>query len=1466
MKNRLYRAQSGMQIPSKAEVEEFIIGEYQKDPSVDNIAYAVQELYGINYETALNVVEDVLAYGLPFENEGLQDFIPDAEPLPDQSTFGQRYEYPELTEDSIALNEEEWGWDDSNQEPSLLNESSKKKGGSISKKKFVKKVVKDLRKAAEGMEQEGNEASTNDIPVGGRGELISNFRRGIKDLGNEFYAKQMYEGMPAEEDEGMAQWGGTRRMARKAARDWRNMFGKIPVGMFGPGVPNYLGFISPTQGQVAPQGQPIYNPFGVNVSYKRSPFRGRELTINNLPPFMMPYYQPQQRMVDYKYPGQVIRTKVPVETKKEETETEETETKQFGGGIMNPQRGQYGELEKYFAGGEDLPGSSYSAYAENDIDTKDITDPYFAQGGLIKAQFGNTGREGYLNVSSGLNTDTPGMYRFGTNNPTFNVGYTHALGSRARNILGADDISAGLTAKFPYANNTGMGIQGDLHADFDQWHRMPAHVEGDFNVGYDPHLGMYSHLIGSPQFNFGNVPATTSRRYGTGLKAGEFIGSVGPFAGASFVPGRERVEERFSIPAGVKGHVDFGIGRKGIKAGLSGYAGADLQGMGLEENKDLTDQLKAKYNYGVQANLKIPIKSARDYSRDLLSRVRDMYVEDEETFRPRIKHGGLIQAQEGFNFYTGENTSDIIDKSQDEAETFAYANKADRERWKELMDKSKALMDTAKNRKLWYQDIKPQNFSIDELQRFVTGVQDYNKDAQDYERARRKVKEGKIPSDAFARMYNERGWSKFDPNAMREGYKGQYQDAVDEALARKAQNWGVTNAVLELSGANALKRLYDDPLDHLKSLHNLTSPAGLAFSDDPYADFDKSLDFLELLPAAGLLSKAGKLGKFSKAARVPVAAETVPELSKTYVGTYPHQPMNAWGKSFPGGKPMVFPTADAFTLPSARFNPADAGKGYFKDIIGPKPYMGRQTRGGMGWGDFTPFRDVRYTRDLAPIDNSFKDYNNLIKLKPGQMNRLGGDVMPKANTGYEQNNDYQDWQRQKAEREALEEYNEYMNRNVGEDGETQNYDANANDAIYQQILNDRLNAYGINTNQNNQQQQQQQYPNQPQMPYQTGFSINPFQNIKDMFSPFKKNPYTGQNFDFYWMSQQGPARLNNGQVYQPAGQQTQQTGQPGQTSTDYFARAFEDLGISKEEYDAAKAAYAAGSLDRDMGQAAQLTDEQKKQIDIINRVENYANQNANPQQGGYGKPGYYADIKYNKNPWWRGGKQTLSVTNKWMDPTDPNFQQQQQQGFQDPTLNRRQQKQMNKYMNPAGKNYRPSINPEQNPQQKAYGGDLYRFQGTDNSQVNQKVKGTIHPSLMNYDPNANNMEHPDYTVDYKINKARTFDPSFLTTAKYLVGYGAKGIADAKANMYNKTYTGDRTTSDSLAPVNELTYTGGYSGLNQRPLGAPHFTGVVGSQSYAAQGGQMKYEQGGIYDLTEEEIGAILAAGGQIEFI
>ena len=49
-------------------------------------------------------------------------------------------------------------------------------------------------------------------------------------------------------------------------------------------------------------------------------------------------------------------------------------------------------------------------------------------------------------------------------------------------------------------------------------------------------------------------------------------------------------------------------------------------------------------------------------------------------------------------------------------------------------------------------------------------------------------------------------------------------------------------------------------------------------------------------------------------------------------------------------------------------------------------------------------------------------------------------------------------------------------------------------------------------------------------------------------------------------------------------------------------------------------------------------------------------------------------------------------------------------------------------------------------------------------------------------------------------------------------------------------------------------------------GSTGFNSVVGNAAFVKKGGQLNYQRGEVYDLTQEEIGKILAAGGQLEFI
>lgn len=158
---------------------------------------------------------------------------------------------------------------------------------------------------------------------------------------------------------------------------------------------------------------------------------------------------------------------------------------------------------------------------------------------------------------------------------------------------------------------------------------------------------------------------TKSKVYGTGLHGGEYLAKVGPFIGASFTPKPRTFKEYANnpeaakgtqaggMPFGVKGNVDFGIGRKGIKAGLSGYAGADLMGMGLQPSDDSLGGPESsgagilpRFNYGIQGNITVPIKSAKAYAEKVLEnkKANEPVMQNRSyDFVGDFKNGGVIK-------------------------------------------------------------------------------------------------------------------------------------------------------------------------------------------------------------------------------------------------------------------------------------------------------------------------------------------------------------------------------------------------------------------------------------------------------------------------------------------------------------------------------------------------------------------------------------------------------------------------------------------------------------------------------------------------------------------------------------------------------------------------------------------------------------------------------------------------------
>ena len=169
------------------------------------------------------------------------------------------------------------------------------------------------------------------------------------------------------------------------------------------------------------------------------------------------------------------------------------------------------------------------------------------------------------------------------------------------------------------------------------------------------------------------------------------------------------------------------------------------------------------------------------------------------------------------------------------------------------------------------------------------------------------IRNSDLDSGTIAALYKGFNLDTVDRNVMKEGYKGQWQDAVNEANARKEANMGITNTALELFGGGAY-RVAADPLGTLKGVGQTvgdiaTLPFGLATGVYNYAtdgNFDmgtnawgdsygKGLSQIgDVLSAIPGLGAAGKLAKFTKAA--DLAGNIGKSVKSTFQNTYKINP------------------------------------------------------------------------------------------------------------------------------------------------------------------------------------------------------------------------------------------------------------------------------------------------------------------------------------------------------------------------------------------------------------------------------------------------------------------------------------------------------------------------------------------------------------------------------------------------
>lgn len=558
--------------------------------------------------------------------------------------------------------------------------------------------------------------------------------------------------------------------------------------------------------------------------------------------------------------------------------------------------------------------------------------------------------------------------------------------------------------------------------------------------------------------------------------------------------------------------------------------------------------------------------------------------------------------------------------------------------------------------------------------------------------------------------------------------------------------------------------------------------------------------------------------------------------------------------------------------------------------------------------------------DVSPIVSYDDNYINSKNVEDPYMFREGGlykysgpqqSQVTQGTTG----NDYSTWAKSRAEQAALDEYNAYMNRTNGNASNNVKYNANPNDAVYQQILgkhtgtSQNQNQSTTTTNTQTQNQTQQGY-NTYGGGYPTAMSLK--DQILDKFSPFKKNKETGKYYDFMWASQRGPATTLDGKPYQPQGQPGATNQPQGQTTN--------------------------------QGQPG----------------------TGQPGQPGVRPAGYVYDYEMKKGPWWGGNKQSLKATARWYDPNNPNSGASANAGQfnngKGPTLDAANTNQPttttnkpvlgsgptaptqttnNTGVQPNGTRYvegmeigknqmlQTNTDANGNPMGIDSKGRLVNVGGNEGKGLFNEVKdayGNIKNMFSGkrydfggyvpefnpggqfsgagpFDPNdtgiagggtgpctedqvknaqpgdpcynedyMKSLSPQDFSVEYDLNKARTLDFGNIGN----IGMGAAALTTAVGDtanaMYNENYLDSRTDSGNRQAVNYDESHGAYDALGQRigaktqGRGTKGFNRVVGDAAFTREGGELKYQKGGVYDLTQEEIGKILAAGGQIKFI
>ena len=297
----MQKAANGVQVANIGSLRNEIMERGDLGDDMETIANDLANKYSIDYYDVLDEVNDLLGAE---EEKPVEANVPvEEEAIPD---YGAPQEF-DYTNDGAAEADEAMMQEDMDQD---FEEEEMRRGGSISKKKFVTGVMRSLKKAAKGMEQESsNVADITDIPNGGRGSFVNGFKQGVKNSANEFYATQIFNQSqnPQMMDSGMNQGMQAQKgkEVRNADKDFKKAYGDIAAGYFGaPGIPNYLQMINvvdPSKMPAAAAQQPKANPFegtGIDFEYKKGPWwtGKREWSAKNVPTNMLSGMMPGMGM------------------------------------------------------------------------------------------------------------------------------------------------------------------------------------------------------------------------------------------------------------------------------------------------------------------------------------------------------------------------------------------------------------------------------------------------------------------------------------------------------------------------------------------------------------------------------------------------------------------------------------------------------------------------------------------------------------------------------------------------------------------------------------------------------------------------------------------------------------------------------------------------------------------------------------------------------------------------------------------------------------------------------------------------------------------------------------------------------------------------------------------------------------------------------------------------------------------